>query len=67
LLTSGVAHSLGAAPAEARITGPDVVRVSAPGVPSPLVVRYAWSAAPEVNLANSDDLPAGPFRSDAGK
>ena len=54
-------------PAEARITGPDVVRVSAPGVSSPVVVRYAWSAAPEVNLANSDDIPAGPFRSGVGK
>lgn len=54
-------------PAEARIVGADMVRVSATGVGSPKAVRYAWSPAPNVTLVNSEDVPVGPFRSDVEK
>jgi sialate O-acetylesterase len=37
-----------------------------PKVPRPAAVRYAWANNPAgCNLANGDDLPASPFRSDA--
>jgi sialate O-acetylesterase len=49
--------------AEARIEGDKVV-VSSPKVPKPVAVRYGWANAPRCNLANSDGLPASPFRSD---
>jgi sialate O-acetylesterase len=40
------------------------VLVSAPGISKPLAVRYAWGNNPTVNLYNSIDLPAAPFRTD---
>lgn len=46
--------------AAARIDGDQVV-LTAPGVPAPRAVRYAWSNDPEANLYNSADLPAAPF------
>jgi sialate O-acetylesterase len=49
--------------ADARIDGAKVV-VSASAVTSPVAVRYAWGNAPEAALANSEGLPAAPFRSD---
>ena len=49
--------------AEARIEGDKVV-VSSPSVRKPVAVRYGWANAPRCNLANSDGLPASPFRSD---
>ena len=50
-------------PASARIEGETVI-VSAPEVPAPVAVRYAWTAAPEASLFNGAGLPAAPFRSD---
>jgi sialate O-acetylesterase len=51
-------------PATARIDRETVV-VSAPGVPEPVAVRYAWSNSPDANLFNGAGLPAVPFRSDS--
>ena len=50
------------APAEARIEGATVV-VSAPAVPEPRFVRYAWKDLPDCNLFNGENLPASPFLS----
>ena len=44
----------------------DTLIVSAPAVRAPVAVRYAWSNAPEANLANGAGLPAVPFRTDSG-
>jgi sialate O-acetylesterase len=51
-------------PAEARIRGVAVI-VSAPEVPHPTQVRYAWQSNPAATLFNGAGLPAGPFRTDA--
>ncbi len=51
-------------PATAKISG-ETVLVSAPQVPVPVAVRYAWFNAPEANLFNGAGLPAAPFRSDS--
>lgn len=50
-------------PAQARIKG-DTVLVSAPNVPQPVAVRYAWAADPVISLFNGAGLPASPFRTD---
>ena len=50
--------------AKARIDG-NKVTVSSPKVSKPVAVRYGWADNPEVNLYNSDNLPASPFRTDA--
>lgn len=50
-------------PAVARIEG-DTVIISAPNVPQPVAVRYAWASDPVCNLYNSAGLPASPFRTD---
>jgi sialate O-acetylesterase len=42
----------------------DSVVVESPAVKHPVYVRYAWSAAPEMNLVNSAGLPASPFTSE---
>jgi len=49
--------------AKATIDGSDVV-LSAPGVPNPVTVRYAWDVNPICNLYNQAGLPAVPFRTD---
>ncbi len=49
--------------AEARIEG-DRVIVSSKQVKKPVAVRYAWANNPDVNLVNSQGLPASPFRTD---
>ncbi|MEM6820643.1 MAG: sialate O-acetylesterase [Verrucomicrobiota bacterium] len=49
--------------ANATIDGSTVV-VSHPDIQEPAAVRYGWSINPEVNLINSADLPASPFRTD---
>ena len=49
--------------AEATIDGDQVI-VSSKEVKKPVAVRYAWANNPEVNLVNSADLPASPFRTD---
>ncbi len=56
--SDGVFH-----PAAAEIAGDNVV-VTAPEVPQPTAVRYAWANAPTGNLFNTADLPASPFRTD---
>lgn len=50
--------------ANARVTGRDKVLVWSELVPHPVAVRYAWSDNPTVNLFDSADLPAAPFRTD---
>ncbi|MDZ4286802.1 MAG: 9-O-acetylesterase, partial [Prosthecobacter sp.] len=50
-------------PASARIEGTTVI-VSAPNVPQPVAVRYAWAPDPVCNLYNGAGLPASPFRTD---
>jgi sialate O-acetylesterase len=49
--------------ADAVIDGEAVV-VSAPSVPNPVAVRYAWDINPVCNLYNGAGLPAIPFRTD---
>lgn len=49
--------------ATAGIDG-DTVVVSAPGVPNPVSVRYAWAANPICNLYNKAGLPASAFRAE---
>jgi sialate O-acetylesterase len=52
--------------AKARITDGNKVVVSAPGVITPVAVRYAWADNPDdANLYNLEGLPASPFRSDS--
>lgn len=48
--------------AKASIQGPDTVVVSSAEIPAPVYVLYAWGPDPAVNLYNSGDLPAAPFR-----
>jgi len=50
--------------AKAVIESPDTVCVWSDEVKEPVAVRYAWGENPEVNLYNSADLPASPFRTD---
>ncbi len=50
-------------PAKAEIQGARV-KVSSEKVTSPTAVRYGWANVPDVNLFNSDGLPASPFRTD---
>jgi len=52
--------------ADARIDDENVV-ISSSKVPKPVAVRYAWADNPEVNLYNSVNLPASPFRTDDWK
>lgn len=49
--------------ADAKIDG-ETVFVSSPQVADPIAVRYAWADNPTVNLYNSANLPAAPFRTD---
>jgi sialate O-acetylesterase len=51
--------------AKAELVGNDKVAVYCPEVKSPIAVRYGWADNPDdVNLYNSDNLPASPFRTD---
>lgn len=49
--------------AQAKIAGDQII-VSAPEVPSPVAVRYAWGDSPTCNLIDREGLPASPFRTD---
>ncbi|PXV66743.1 sialate O-acetylesterase [Dysgonomonas alginatilytica] len=49
--------------AKAYLDG-DKVIVESNEVTNPVSVRYSWSNNPEVNLFNSEGLPAAPFRTD---
>jgi sialate O-acetylesterase len=51
-------------PAQAEVTGPNVITVSSPDVPAPKAVRFAWTETAGPNLVNSANLPAGAFRTD---
>ncbi len=53
--------------AQANIISNNQVEVWADSVPNPVAVRYAWLDIPPVNLVNSSDLPASPFRTDKFK
>ena len=54
--------------AKATITNSNTVDISAPEVPEPVAVRYGWANNPaDVNLYNSEGLPADPFRTDKWK
>ncbi len=51
--------------AEAKIIGKNKIEVSAPSVPNPQAVRYAFNSNPKnPNLTNDSGLPAAPFRTD---
>jgi sialate O-acetylesterase len=47
----------------AKIDGETIV-VSAPEVPAPVAIRYAWQANPVATLFNTAGLPTAPFRTD---
>ncbi len=49
--------------AQAFLDGNKVI-VSSEQVLNPVAVRYSWSNNPDVNLFNSNGLPAAPFRTD---
>lgn len=48
--------------AEGKIEGKDQVQIKLPDGFNPVEIRYAWADNPEVNLINSEGLPAQPFR-----
>ena len=51
--------------AKATITESNTVLVSSDEVENPEVVRYGWADNPDdLNLYNSEELPANPFRTD---
>lgn len=51
--------------ATAKFDGNTVV-VSSPEVAQPVAVRYGWGNNPPTSLYNKENLPASPFRTDAG-
>ncbi len=51
-------------PANAKIEGPQSVRLTSKAVPLPRYVRYAWTGHTPVNLVNGEGLPTAPFRTD---
>ncbi|MEM9723444.1 MAG: sialate O-acetylesterase, partial [Bacteroidota bacterium] len=54
--------------AHAVLTGKNTVLVSSPKVSKPTAVRYGWADNPDdLNLYNSVQLPANPFRTDTWK
>ncbi len=50
--------------AKAILVGKEIL-VTCPGVLDPVAVRYGWADNPEVNLYNSQGMPAFPFRTDS--
>lgn len=52
--------------AKAFIDGNKVI-VYSPLVDEPVAVRYSWANNPDVNLFNSEGLPAAPFKTDEWK
>lgn len=50
--------------AQAKIIDKNTIELISPEVDQPEAVRYAWQSNPAVNLYNSADLPATPFRTD---
>ena len=53
-------------PATAEIRGGKII-LTAAGISKPVAVRFAWNEAAQPNLFNASNLPAAPFRTDAGK
>ena len=54
--------------AHAVLTGKNTVLVASPKVDKPISVRYGWADNPDdLNLYNSAQLPANPFRTDDWK
>jgi sialate O-acetylesterase len=54
--------------AKASVTGKNTVVLSSDEVKVPVAVRYGWADNPDdLNLYNSVDLPANPFRTDTWK
>lgn len=51
-------------PATATFQGNQTILLRSDSVPRPVAVRYGWNDHPLLNLVNSDDLPASPFRTD---
>lgn len=51
-------------PAEANIISETEISVKHPSGSKPAAVRYGWSSNPDINLYNSEGLPASPFRTD---
>ncbi|MCF7837537.1 MAG: sialate O-acetylesterase [Candidatus Marinimicrobia bacterium] len=51
-------------PADARIIGPNRIRVHAAAVAEPAALRYGWADFPDVNLYNEVGWPAWPWRTD---
>jgi sialate O-acetylesterase len=49
-------------PAKVKIIGSNQIEVYSLKIKNPIEVRYAWADNPEVNLYNSLELPAVPFR-----
>ena len=50
-------------PAVATIAG-DTIILKADGLDKPVACRYAFAGKPAVNLVNSENLPAYPFKTD---
>ncbi len=50
-------------PATAKVEG-DKVQLTAPEIPTPVAVRFAWDEVATPNLVNAQTLPAVPFRTD---
>lgn len=50
--------------ARADVIDSNRILVWHPDISEPDAVRYAWEVNPEVNLINSEGLPAAPFRTD---
>ncbi|WP_268033703.1 sialate O-acetylesterase [Algoriphagus sp. PAP.12] len=48
--------------ADGKIVGKDQIQIKLPDGFNPVEIRYAWADNPEVNLINSEGLPAQPFR-----
>jgi sialate O-acetylesterase len=54
--------------AKATVTGPNTIQVYSAEVDAPVAVRYGWANNPDdLNLYNSEGLPADPFRTDKWK
>ncbi|MEA4937853.1 MAG: sialate O-acetylesterase [Paludibacter sp.] len=51
--------------ATAKIINDSTIVLNSNQVTIPVAIRYGWAKNPVCNLQNSEDLPAGPFRTDS--